>query len=308
MQIQGSMDFRIPDMLGPDSVANQNGFRIYDRAWRPKTHFFVYGLRHNPFNRVWVVNGDTFETGLENIALPPQDHERITKCLVNAFFQNAFLGQAAYGGYMEGTTFPESLAPYHIHTQYSTLSRFVLDNFGDSDEQVPLPLGPLDKTRNRQQQSVTANGSGLIRWDIVEHTNIARSPHNTKGLQLSWGSPDVVYQSNTGGSSQSVTGVVAFRVAQFYPDAALNPDATPLDLFVALSDGSNEATVRLGAVAQVPFPDRSGICPMRTVRLPLDAFVAANPALDVTQIQSVALRLIGRDTGNILADDFELGN
>lgn len=83
-----------------------------------------------------------------------------------------------------------------------------------------------------------------------------------------------------------------------------------MDLFVTLSDGANEPTVRLGAVAQVPYPDSAMnvLCPMRTVRLPIDAFKAANPSFNQNGIQSVTLRLIGRATGNILVDDLEFGS
>ncbi|HJQ33112.1 MAG TPA: hypothetical protein VJ866_13070 [Pyrinomonadaceae bacterium] len=310
MQLLGSMDLLTSAMTGTDAQAHFSGFRIYDRAWRPKTHFWIYGARHNPFNRVWVANGDTYESGWADLALPPQVHERIAKCLINAFFQDALLDQTAYAGYMEGMILPRSLSDLEIHTQHSKGPRTVLDNFGDADEEIPLAAQPLDKSTNSQSQAVNAGGAGLSLWDDVEHTAIAHSPHNTKGVQLGWNSPDATYLDNTGGISKSLTDVFALRVGQFYEDATLNPVAMPADLFVTLSDGTNEATVRLGAVAQVPYPDTAGnvLCPMRTVRLPLDAFRAANPALSVSNIQSVTLSLMGRATGNILADDCEFGS
>jgi hypothetical protein len=62
-------------------------------------------------------------------------------------------------------------------------------------------------------------------------------------------------------------------------------------------------------VAQIPYPDTAGavLSMMRTVRLPLDAFLAANPALNLGNIQSATLRFMARPTGHILADDFEFG-
>ena len=48
-------------------------------------------------------------------------------------------------------------------------------------------------------------------------------------------------------------------------------------------------------------------CPMRTVRIPVDAFMVANPALNLGNILRVKLQLTGRPTGHILADDIEIG-
>lgn len=309
VQLLGSMDLLTSAMTGDDSEANFSGFRIYDRAWRPKTHFWIYGARHNPFNRDWVADGDTFEAGWADLALPPHVHERLAKCLINAFFQDALRGQGAYGRYMHGTIFPRSLYGLEIHTQHSRNPREVLDNFGDLDEQVPLAAAALDKTHNSQGQTVSATGASLGIWEDIEHVSLDNSPHNTKGVQLSWAAPNVLYRSNTGGLSAGLTEVFALRIGQFYEDPALNPEEQPVDLFVTLSDGANEATVRLGAVAQVPYPDSTGIvlCPMRTVRVPIDAFKAANPDFDPASIQRVTLKLTGRATGNILVDDLEFG-
>lgn len=311
MQLLGSMDLLTEAMTGDDSAAHFSGFRIYDGAWRPKTHFWIYGARHNPFNRVWVATGDNIEVDWADMALAPHVHERIAKCLINAFFQDALLGVTAYAGYMHGTIFPRKLYGLPIHTQHSRDPRQVLDNFGDLDEQESLAAAGLDKTENSQGQAVSATGAGLGIFDDIEHVDLENSPHNTKGAQLSWEAPNVLYRSNTGGFSIiGLTWNFALRIGQFYEDAALNPVDQPVDLFVTLSDGANEPTVRLGAVAQVPYPDSAMnvLCPMRTVRLPIDAFKAANPSFNQNGIQSVTLRLIGRATGNILVDDLEFGS
>ncbi len=305
MQIYGSLDYLTNQMTGPDTQAIYSGFRIYDRAWRPKTLFWIYGARHNPFNREWLADINHFD--VHPLALPPDDHERIAKCLINAFFQDALLDQIRYAGYMEGIILPQSLLHLEIHTQHSQESRTVLDNFGDVDQQAHLGAQSLDKTTNSQGQQVRVSGRGLVQWEDVEHTSLAHSPHNTKGVQLAWNRPDVIYLSSTGGVSISLTDVFALRVGQFHEDAVLNPITMPIDLFVSLSDGLNEATLRLGSVAQVPYPDtrRFSLCPMRTMRLPLDAFQTANPALRLNSIQSISIRLTGRATGNILIDDIE---
>ena len=106
------------------------------------------------------------------------------------------------------------------------------------------------------------------------------------------------------------TDVISLRIAQFYEDAALNPVGQPTDLFVTVSDGVGEASVRLGAVAQVgyPFTGARVLSVLQTVRLPFDAFEAVNPGLNLANIQSLRLRFAGRASGNILADDLEVGS
>ena len=308
MQMLGSMDlllFSAP-FTGPDSQTNYDGFRIYDKAWRPKTHFYIEKARHNPFNSVWVATGDTFEAGEADLALPPYVHEMIAKCLINAFFQDALLGQAAYAGYMDGTIVPWALNDLRIHTQHSSSSRTVVDDFGDLDEQVPLAaVHPLDRSKNSLALDVTATGSGLDEWEDVDQTQISCSPHNTKSLELGWSAPGVLYESEVGGLPVTATDVVSFRASQNIGDTAVNPTGQPVDLFVALSDGPNEAIVRMGSVAPVPYPP-SALSPMSTVRLPVDAFEAVKPQL-AHRVAAVRLKLIGRVTGNILLDDLEIG-
>jgi hypothetical protein len=314
MQLLGSHDQLLlwGGVTGPDDPAMMegvfSGFRIYDRAWRPKTHSFIYKARHNPFNRVWVADGDKFEGDPNHVSLDPAYHELIAKCLINAFFQDALLGQAEYAGYMEGTILPPSLRAFQIHTQHSMNPRVVVDNYGDADEQVPLADSPLDKSHNRLGQQVQAAPQASADFfDAVDHTTLDHSPHNTKGLRLAWKAPDLVYTTATGGLAPNLPGVFALRIAQFLDDPQHNPLGQPMDLFVTLDDGANQATLRLGAVALVPYPDLN-LCPMRTVRLPLDAFQAANPALDMATIQAIRLRLACQATGDLLADDLELGN
>ncbi|HVR99280.1 MAG TPA: hypothetical protein VMW27_21850 [Thermoanaerobaculia bacterium] len=310
MQLLGSLDLLMSndgDVTGPD--AHFSGFRIYDKAERPKTHFWIYKARHNPFNRVWVANGDTFESGWADQALPPEAHERIARCLINAFFQDALFGSTAYAGYMEGTILPRSLSGLEIHVQHSREPRVVVDNFGDPDTQEGLADLPLDRAVNSLNQSVNAAGGGLGTWDDVAHVSLASSPHQTKSTELSWSQPDVIYTQGVDGRSLALTDVAALRVSQFYEDATLNPVGEPVELFVILADSVQEARVRLGVISQVPYPDSSGnvLSVLRTMRLPADAFKAVQPALNLNDIRAVKLELIGRATGHVLVDDIELG-
>jgi hypothetical protein len=312
LQLLGSMDLLVNDptsALGPH--APFGGTQIYDRAWRPKTHVWVRKARHNPFNRVWVANGDNFETGIAAMALPPEAHERVAKAFINALFQDALQGQAGYTGYMEGTILPPSVRDIIMRVQHSEQSRTVLDNFGDADTQVPLPAKvPLDKTKNSLNKMANASGAGIGTWSDVQLSSLGGCPHDTAGSEVSWSTTDAAYSSATGGLAFLNTNVIALRIAQLASDAVLNPVDVPADVYLTASDGATKATVRLGAVNQVgyPFTGAAILSMLQTVRLPFDAFQAAAPGFNVAAIQSITLRMIARDTGDILMDDLELGS
>jgi dienelactone hydrolase len=304
MQILGSMDTLVRSGVTPI----WDGIRIYDRSERPKSHFWAYGIRHNPFNRQWLAHDDNLEDFFAAEALPPNDHERMAKCLITSFFLDALLDWQAYGSYMEGVILPPGIRDLEIYTQYSSeINRTVLDNFGDEDTQLGLVDEPIDPTDNRQGGQVEAIGPGLDTWQDIEFATLANSLHDTKGTELSWRQPNVLYRSVAGRISVGRDDWLLLRAAQFYEDATLNADELPIDFFVSLSDGAESATLRAGSVGLVPYPDAvprpSSV--MRTVRLPLSAFLAANQALDLGNIQEVQLWLAGRGTGHLLVDDLE---
>ena len=308
MQIFGSLDQLTTFIPAADTPRASGGMRIYDRAERDKTLFWIHGLRHNPFNSRWVGAGDFGEAHLADLALPEAEHQRVLKCLTNAFFQVALFNRDAYRGYMEGTVFPQSVRHLAIHTSHSRQPRIVLDNFGDADAQAGLAAeAPLDRTVNSRSHAALASGPGLGDWADEPHSSVPGSPHSTSGVRLAWSAPVATYRSDAGGIPASPEDVIALRLAQFFSDATLNPVPLPADLFVALSDGTEEAIVRLGAVARIPYPDAAGavLSMMRTVRLPMDAFRAANTALNLADLRSVTLHLRARPSGHILADDFE---
>jgi len=304
MQILGSMDL----LVKSGRTEGWDGITIYDQAERPKSHFWVYGARHNPFNRQWLAHDDNGEMSFAAEALPPATHERLAKCLISAFFLDALLDWRVYGGYMEGVILPPRVRGLEIYTQFSSdTDRTVIDNFGDEDDQVGLTEEPLDRAINSQGGQAEATLAGLEEWQDVEHSAVPNSLHDTKGVELGWGRPGVLYRSETGGLAVTVDDWLSLRVGQFYEDAALNADPLPIDFFVILSDGAETAVVRAGSVGVAPYPDAAPrpSSVMRTVRLPLSAFRAANQALNLGNLQEVGLWLAGRGTGHVLVDDLE---
>lgn len=316
LQLLGSMDLLMGG-LEPvtGSRAQFSGFRIYDRAWRPKSHVWIHGARHNPFNRRWVRTTDMGEDRFadDDRVLFDHEHEHIARGLINAFFRDALADRTAYAGYVEGTVLPRNLRHLSIFVQHSSdQGRAVVDNFGDQDDQASLPQDPLDKTENSLGEANSATGDGLALWEDVEHTDLAHSPHETKGLELAWNLDvsDARFVSETGGLARDADAVLSLRAAQFFPDVERSIPNLDLDFFVQVRDASQAATVRLGAVDTIPFPHdaHQRLSVLRTIRLPLHAFVAANPDLDLTDIRSIQLLLNGQFTGHLLADDIEFNH
>ncbi|CAN5538773.1 hypothetical protein BH23CHL4_BH23CHL4_15290 [soil metagenome] len=311
LQLLGTMDLL---SLSAGSTIEFNGFRLNDRAWYPKTHAWIYGARHNPFNRSWLADGDTFESGWADLALPPSTHETIAKCMINAFFQNSLFNRTEYGGYMEGAVLPQPLRNLQIHLQHRRQPIRVIDNYGDLDEQEGFSAEAIDKTTNRLTLGANAVGTGLVSWEDVDlATSPATSPHQGQATDLAWNPPlaaDVIYTSESGGIAANSTDVVAIRVGQFYEDASLNQSGIAADLFVTLDDGAERATVRVGVIAPIPYVDTQGakLSPMRTIRIPIDAFTIVNRSFSPASIVRISLDLTARPTGRIFADDIEISS
>lgn len=116
------------------------------------------------------------------------------------------------------------------------------------------------------------------------------------------------------GVALSPTDCLSVRIGLLFPSGA-NPAGEPLDFLLSLGDGAEVATVRAGAIATVAFPDtraatfnRKVMCPMATVRIPIDAFVAANPALSLVAVRLVALTFASGPAGDVTIDDVEFAS
>lgn len=314
LQLYGSMD-QLLSSLGAvtDENAQYSGFRIYDRAWRPKSHAWIYGARHNPFNRRWVNTTDEWEGHFasDERVISNHDHEEIVRCLINAFFRDTLGNQPAYRGYLEGTILPPSLSGMPIFLQHSSDSgREIVDNFGDEDDQEGLPETVPAKAQNSLNESVVAAGNGIAGWDDLQHVDLHHSPHETMGVELGWDEPDAEYTSRTGSVSHDPDKVLSLRGAQFYPGTDLNFADLNMDCFVRIEGSDDVATVRLGAVHTLPYPHNAHqrLSVLRTVRLPLNAFRAVNDDVALNDIRAVSLLLEAQFTGRMLADDIEFSH
>ncbi|MDH3680348.1 MAG: hypothetical protein OEV40_10420 [Acidimicrobiia bacterium] len=325
LQLHGSLDYLLGgagDVTGPSP--RFGAFRIYDRAWRDRTLVFIDGARHQAWNPYWLSL-----TSFPDVAAAPNlsdvQQQEIGRCLIGAFFRDVLDGEAAYRGYLDGLHRPERVVGLELSVEHQRPPQVVVDDFGDASPQLGVSEEtPIDRAVNRLGATVTAasaSGAGLDHWADVEHVTLPLSVHDTVGTDLAWNTDDdVVYSQTLTGVSAAPDRYLALRIAQHYdedssgdPDATWNPPGFDLDLFVELSDSSpaaETAVVRLGMAGVVshPYPGPQPYSIFRSVRIPLDAFAAVNPALALTSLAAIRLQLRGRATGRILVDDIEVSS
>lgn len=311
MQIFGSLD-QLARATSTNDIPNAGGgMRWYDRSKRDKTLFWIYGLRHNPFNSLWVEAGDWAELDIAPLALSESEHQRAAKTLIGAFFNKSLHNLSIYDPYMEGLHFPEAISHLSILTSHSKRNLDLIDNFGDEDEQTGVVADPnLDKTLNSQGLSVSVSGEDLLIWEDELQSSIIESPHVSPATRLAWNGVDAVYETRILGVNPKSNQSICLRAAQIHSDAELNTEGLPSDAFIRLSDGVNDATVRIGALSEIPFPDSTPFVKstLRSFRIPLDAFKAANPDLNTFNPVSIALAFSAKTSGHIIVDDIEISD
>lgn len=315
LQLHGSLDYLLgspQEVTGRD--ARFSGFRLYDRAWRPRTYAFVEGARHNVWNTIWL-NSPSFPGTDDPRALDPGKQQAIGRDLITAFFAATLHDKADYRGYLAGPSRPQSIGATPVIFQHQEPAVEVIEDCGDADPQLGSAAEqPLDKTVNRRGLTVSVTGDGLDRWEEAENFTLPRGGHETRNADIAWSTPEVIYRTALGGLVAGAADVLALRLAQHYeengedtPVETWNPIGRDIDLLVELDDGSQRATVRLGAVGEVPYPlPGYAYSVFGTVRIPMDAFTAMNPRFDLGRLQELRLYPAPRPTGRLLLDDVEI--
>ncbi|MFY1631684.1 hypothetical protein ACN27F_00145 [Solwaraspora sp. WMMB335] len=319
LQLHGSLDYLLEDpryVTGP--AARFGGFRLYDRAWRPRSLAFIDGARHEGWNPIWLASPNSLEPDPDP-ALPPlpaDRQRRIGQALVTAFLLDVLTGREDYRGYLAGPALPRVVGSTVVHRQHQSPSVTVIDDFGDADAQLDLPAeDPVDKTVNRRGLAARTTGAGTDRWLDVDHrTQLPRSVHDTQGLDVAWRNDTTSYETNLGAVGVEPSDTLSMRLAQHYdetedglPDETHNPVGEDLDVVVELDDGTERAAVSLSVVDRVRYPlaGPPAYSVFQTVRLPVDAFTATNPGLDITRLTRLRLVFSERPTGRLLVDDIE---
>jgi hypothetical protein len=310
LQLHGSLDY----LLRGETYLL--GHRLYDRAWRHRTHAWIEGARHHGWNPNWWNSIDGERHAVLPGSLDPDDQGIIGRALINAFFQDTLFSRPAYRGYLQGLVRAHALMPYTVHIQHQSTEATIADDMGDADEALGLPAeAPIDKTQNRQGGPVAATGSAVDVWDDVDQSVIDHTSQGTRASDIAWHDRDLTYSSSLPSLFAAPFHELALRIAVRFDEAAAEaPDETwnlvglDLDLFVELDSPTGSATLRLGASSPIPYP-LPGVAVLsvpRTVRLPIDAFTAMDSSFDPSSITAITIRPAGGATGRIFIDEIEV--
>jgi hypothetical protein len=293
----------------PGYTVPQTGFALYDRAaGASKSMVFVYRATHNGF----ITNNVDAPWDSENIAdmLPPADQRKVTLAYMNAFMRLHLRGESQWGGVMTGEWTPASVEAtgMKLYVQHRDTARRTVDQFTNPPNWMSSSIGG----------TVSQTGLPVVPQEGALRTLDPKSPHDDIGLQLRWDSLGDRLEFAIPASQKNVNsfGTVSIRITQRV-DSPHNPANQIQNLRVALRDTfGNERAVRVGAFAEVPFPDyrvnhahtKSALC---TIRIPLAAYTivcAGMQQVDLTNVDRLALVFSEKPTGEISIDDVEFSN
>jgi hypothetical protein len=290
----------------------------YDAAWGSKSQLFLKGAGHNEFNTCW---GQVAPDG----ALSMEEHQEILRAYAVPLFHGMLNGFSAdFAPYFQGSVRPKGTYHFDLTMQHHRAAgTTVVDTFGDAPAEIPFPDDNVDPLVNSQggavsQQSPPASGNGVqegTHLDLAALAGYDNSHEPTqRALLLEWDALGQEYVSELPVPvAASEMDVVSFRVMAVGGDPANDLDGhsgVPTDLMVELSDGTTTAKVRAGSAGAILYPflgdtgDYRQV--FRTVRLPLVAFTAAAPGLNLSSIRSIRLGGRLRRSGRLVVDDLEI--
>lgn len=291
----------------------------YDTAWRSKTQVMVRGAGHNCFNACWCLT-----TTLPG-SLSEAGHQEVLSLLAKPFFHGLLEGiPSEWAPYFKTHVRPKGLYQYDLTMQHhAPAGVYLLDNFGDAQNEVYVKNVNANTSLNARGGTVTEVNAAPARQEET-HLDLETSlgvPYQAEHLEdelvllVEWNGYGWEYTSEIPANETLAlepTDLLSFRVMAVAGDNAndlAGDEGFEQDLIVIVSDGDHEARVRAGAAGPVPypFPDATGdpVHVFATVRIPMDAFTASAPDLDLSDVRSVKLRSAVRDRGRLLIDDLE---
>jgi dienelactone hydrolase len=313
-QIHGSMDRLLSSRTWvTDNNPRFNGFALYDRAWRRRSFAWIDGFSHDAYNTVWWP--DSYESFQEDV-IPQERQHAIARAFLTAFFADELLGSSVYRGYLSGPAMPQAVGDVMVQRQFQESTVEIVDDSGDAHPQYLLDeQQPRQKEVNRRNMPVTADGFGLQFWNLVDHETLPGSPHVTHGHDIAWNSSDFTLTTGLDALSVEPDGWLSLRASVHYDEVGIEVNeefvsaGAEIDLTVEIDDGNQRAAVNLSSInpIQYPLPGRTVFSVFQSLRLPIDAFTAVNPALNIHQLQWLRLRPNGvaNRSGWILIDDIE---
>ncbi len=280
-------------------------------------------------------------------SLTDGDHKMIAKAMVTAFLVGHLWNWKTYLGFVDGRVWPGGLANYKIVADYRSATGpetrdgylvggpIVIDNFGDANAQLfpglvgnapglvgNAPPGVGDVSTNSLGLRFMLTGPALTGGTVEGGGPPVDIVSGGQAIAIAWSTTEDLslnqtITDETGGpdlSAVTLKSYVSLRLARRLEaehaelDPYVEPPGPPVDWLIRLSDGTNDAYVRLGALGPVPYPDIrdasteaapplgeiAGEDPPQaevraTWRIQMSAFVAANSLLNLQALTELSL-------------------
>lgn len=315
LHLMGSEDY-----FFDDSFDALRSIQQYDTAWKSKTQVMLKGAGHNCFNRCWCLD-DPYGNTLSESA-----HQEVVTLLAKPFFRGLLQGPASeWAPYFGALVRPRGLYRRDLTiAHHAPAGAFLIDNFGDPQTELTVRNFNLSTSVNARGGAITEVNAAAARQEKT-HSNMestlgvpyqAEHLPDDRSLIVKWAGIGWEYNSEIPAGdllAASATDFLSFRVVAV-AGAAANQFSGEYgfdqDLIVSISDGEHEGRVRAGAVGPVPYPysdfDGDPVHVMATIRIPLDAFTAAAPDLDLSNLRRITFRSGVREEGRLIIDDLEV--
>ncbi len=283
---------------------------IYDGSpAAPKQFVFVHGANHNAWNTSWASDDGA---GLVSQRISASAQRSILVAYATSFLLGHLAGQPDYLDYFRFSAdklLPISAAASSVQLQYQAASPQVL-HVDDFESQSSLGTTSEGASPVGSSSLVSPVETWLTGAD--RSSSATRSWfHRTRALLTGWNASSDVYQSRLTASQEDVRGYpyLSFRIGQ---DARHSSSGSELVIEVGLEDaGGVVAWVSSQQAGYIPVAQRRyddvllSKSMLKTLRLPLAGFSAANPSIDLSRVRRVHFKFSGRPQGQVAIDDIE---
>ena len=327
-RVHGGRPYLVIYGAADGDVITAKGFKLFDRAARPKGQVFVYGATHNDFleHADWVTERDVGPLS-SSFILPRATVLNVARAYVSSFLQWAVLGRVEQVHFLNHGLTPWSLAV--LHPTLECVKSFESANFRPVSG-VPVISPPATPLAAKKSLRWTETPAPWVVYDTCFFQQ------ETDGDLFEW-SGSAAYISGSGGVSidASPFRFVSFRAAQALvgcsalpatvsPAYSSNPAGVRKRFRVGLKDVDGTFAdidiVNLGQTLPYPYVRDDRPVPLQspfsqgyavhatksafaTVHLPLWAFKLKQPNLKLEAIEQVQLLLDG--TGMLAINDIE---
>lgn len=229
------------------------GFALLDRTNNntEKTMSFVYGATHNGF----ITNNNDYKDA--SVGLAPTDvQQKITLAYTNAFFRMHLKNEIIWKSIFSANQIPISIPKKEIYQQFKKMNAAEIYKINNFESGISIGTSP--------GQASFTTPANIVNGDL--YTLDSYSPHDTKGLIVSWKSSDILsFYLSISGIDITNFYFVSFRICYLVKLPSLYSKIDHLK--VELVDFSNNKYA-IGLTKKIPEPDLR-----KNVAIPLPTYI-----------------------------------